>query len=197
MAPKRVLDLFCGAGGAAMGLHRAWPDAEITGVDIKPQPRYPFKFVLADALTFPLERYDFIWASPPCQAYTCVWRGQEHRRLSYPDLIGPVRERLAPHPLTVIENVPGAPLRADAMLEGSQFDLDIIRRRIFEIKGFIVPFELVRPQMRTVTSGGLACVAGHGCNNAWNLKPGRGRCKWRDLPENLKSKLRERNSVKG
>ena len=61
----RILDLFCGAGGAAMGLHRAFPDAEITGVDIKPQPHYPFKFVQADAMMFSLEGYDFIWASCP------------------------------------------------------------------------------------------------------------------------------------
>lgn len=48
----RVLDLFCKAGGAAMGLHRAWPDAEIVGVDIETQPRYPFTFVQGDAITF-------------------------------------------------------------------------------------------------------------------------------------------------
>ncbi|MGH9426769.1 MAG: class I SAM-dependent methyltransferase [Terriglobia bacterium] len=60
----KVLDLFCGAGGSAMGLHRAWPDAEIVGVDIKPQPRYPFTFIEADAMTFPLEGYDFNSAPP-------------------------------------------------------------------------------------------------------------------------------------
>jgi len=71
--PAAILDLFCGAGGAAMGLHRAWPEAEIVGVDLTPQPRYPFEFVQADALEFPLDGYDFIWASPP---YEC--RNRRH-----------------------------------------------------------------------------------------------------------------------
>jgi DNA (cytosine-5)-methyltransferase 1 len=195
--PRRVLDLFCGAGGAAMGLHRAWPDAKITGVDIKPQKNYPFNFVQADAMTFDLDGYNFIWASPPCQRYTRVWRGQLHKRANYPDLIDPVRNKLAGYPLSVIENVPGAPLRADAVLCGSQFDLDIVRVRIFELRGFTVPFQLVRPQSRIVSDGGLACVAGHGANNAYNLRRSRGLCKWRDLPADLKKRLLERNCAKG
>ena len=71
----KVLDLFCGAGGAAMGLHRAWPDADILGVDIVPQPRYPFRFIQADAMTFPLEDYDFVWASPPCHRLSVAHSG--------------------------------------------------------------------------------------------------------------------------
>src|SRR6266705_2652317 len=100
-----ALDLFCGAGGASMGLHRAGFD--VTGVDVRPQPRYPFAFVQADALDLPfdLQQFDFVWASPPCQHYTIVFRGQEHRRARHPALVAPVRALIARAPMSVIENV--------------------------------------------------------------------------------------------
>ena len=125
----RLLDLFCGAGGAAMGYHRAGFD-EIVGVDIKPQPHYPFEFVQADAMTFDLSGFDAIHASPPCQAYI-----QRNKNLAtkWPKLIEPVRQRLAETGLPyVIENVPGAPLDASLTLCGTMFGLLVLRHRIFE-----------------------------------------------------------------
>ncbi len=129
----KIIDLFCGAGGAAMGLHIAFPDAEITGVDINHQKRYPFKFIQADALTFPLGGYDFFWASPPCQAHSRL-RGINGKR--YDDFIEPTRIRFESEVIsgkpTVIENVMGAPLINPAMLCGSMFGLGVWRHRIFE-----------------------------------------------------------------
>ena len=127
----RVLDLFCGAGGAAMGLHRAWPDAEIVGVDIKAQPRYPFTFVQADATTYPLDGFDFIWASPPCQAYSALKGLTTTQR---PQLVGVIRERLeASGTPWIIENVVGADLKNPVQLCGSMFGLGVWRHRRFEM----------------------------------------------------------------
>jgi DNA (cytosine-5)-methyltransferase 1 len=133
MTPRRVLDLFCGAGGAAMGLHRAWPDAEIVGVDIKPQPRYPFTFVQTDAMTYPLDGFDFIWASPPCQHYSCVTKKCDRER--HPDLITLVRGKLSLSGFAyVIENVVGArrEMLFPTLLCGSMFGLRTQRHRLFE-----------------------------------------------------------------
>jgi DNA (cytosine-5)-methyltransferase 1 len=128
LKPK-ALDLFCGAGGASMGLHQAGFD--VTGVDIKPQPRYPFTFIQADAITFPLEGFDFIWASPPCQKHSAF--KHLHPQRKYECFIERTRERLSIcGGLWVIENVPGAPLRDPAILCGAMFGLDTYRHRLFE-----------------------------------------------------------------
>jgi DNA (cytosine-5)-methyltransferase 1 len=130
----KVLDLFCGAGGASMGLHRAWPDAWIVGVDIEDQPRYPFTFVRGDATKPPVEldAFDFIWASPLCQKF-CAYQRTGRVKEDYPDLIPPTRALLeASGKPYVIENVPGAPLRSPFMLCGSMFGLDVRRHRLFE-----------------------------------------------------------------
>ena len=139
-APKLVLDLFCGAGGAAMGLHRAWPEAEIVGVDIKPQPHYPFHFVQADAMTFPLNGFDFIWASPPCQGYTLMRHMGKRAGEGAPRLIDPVRRRIRNF-LHVIENVVGSPLIDPITLCGSMFNLGVRRHRLFESSFFIDDLE--------------------------------------------------------
>lgn len=125
----RLLDLFCGAGGAAMGYYRA--GFEVVGVDIKPQPRYPFEFHQADAMTYPLDGFDAIHASPPCQAYS---RAQRIRDNEHPDLIGPLRRRFVLSALPwVIENVPGSPLFDPVLLCGTMFkDLRVYRHRLFE-----------------------------------------------------------------
>lgn len=129
----RILDLCCKAGGASMGLHLAFPGAEIVGVDIEPQKRYPFTFVQADATTYPLAGYDLIWASPPCQSYSRATVQQRQDGVEYPDLLAILRMRLqASHLPYIIENVPLAPMQNAVMLCGQMFGIRVLRHRLFE-----------------------------------------------------------------
>lgn len=132
----RALDLFCCAGGVAMGLHRA--GFEVVGVDLKAQKRYPFEFHQADALTFPLDGFDFIWASPPCQGYTAMQHAPG--AIGAPKLIPRVRKRLQAFGVPwCIENVEEArwAMRDPQLLCGSMFGLgaqgcQLQRHRLFE-----------------------------------------------------------------
>lgn len=128
----KLLDLFCKAGGCSYGYSLAGFD--VTGVDIEPQPNYPFKFVQADALTFDLSGYDVIHASPPCQFATrlqAIWANKHE----HTNLIGATRERLKAAGVPyVIENVSTAKkyMIDPIMLCGTMFDLRVIRHRLFE-----------------------------------------------------------------
>ena len=135
MSRPRLLDLFCGAGGAAMGYHRAGFD--VVGVDIRPQPRYPFEFHQGDAMTWPLDGFDAIHASPPCQAYSVASNCRPGLRDEHPDLLAPTRARLeASGAWWVIENVPGAPMRTDYRLCGCMFGLRTAQRQLIRERWF-------------------------------------------------------------
>ncbi|MFI6325106.1 DNA cytosine methyltransferase [Nonomuraea sp. NPDC050556] len=149
---RQVLDLFCCAGGASMGYHLA--GFTVTGVDIAPQPRYPFTYLQADALEVLSDRkflaqFDLIHASPPCQAHTQAQPIQGRR---HPDLIAPTRRLLRTSGRQwIMENVPGAPLRPDLILCGSIFPelrdgpYGIKRHRWFEFSDMPDELALVPP----------------------------------------------------
>lgn len=138
---RRLLDLFCGAGGAAVGYHRAGFD--VVGVDIEPQPNYPFEFHQEDALDVlrcwemhngrcwtDWGDFDAMHASPPCQAYstTASLHDNEH-----PELYDITKDYLEGTGLPwVIENVIGAPYASGIVLCGSMFGLRVRRHRNFE-----------------------------------------------------------------
>lgn len=135
MTKPLLLDLFCGAGGAAEGYSLA--GFEVVGIDVEPQPNYPFEFVRRDAMRIPnsyLEKFDVVHASPPCQAYSdlAARTGNAH---AWPKLIKPVRKKLAASgKLTILENVEGAPMPEAFVLCGTMFDnLRVLRHRLFEV----------------------------------------------------------------
>lgn len=162
----RALDLFCGAGGAAMGLHRA--GFEVVGVDRNPQPEYPFEFHQADAVDFPLDGFDFIWASPPCQAHSTATRPDAKHK--YACFIAPTRERLRASGLPyIIENVLGAPLINPVMLCGVMFGLGVIRHRLFESNVPLVAPPHV-PHKGSIITGEYVTVAGHSGLPSWTIK---------------------------
>jgi DNA (cytosine-5)-methyltransferase 1 len=128
-----LLDLFSGAGGAARGYYDA--GFEVVGVDIAPQKNYPYRFIQANALTFPLDGFDVIHASPPCQDYSSGAHYGGKQQSKYPRLLGIMRKRLlgAGKPW-VLENVGGA--RPDmlnpVMICGTSLGLRVQRHRFFE-----------------------------------------------------------------
>ena len=134
----RILDLFCCAGGAGWGYHLAGFD--VVGVDIDPQPNYPFEFHQADALKYLLEHhdeFDAFHASPPCQAFT---NAQKIQKNDHPDYVTAIRAAFQLISISsetkkpwVIENVPGSPLVDPVELCGAMFDgLGTYRHRLFE-----------------------------------------------------------------
>lgn len=169
-----------------MGYHRAGFD--VVGVDLRPQPRYPFEFHQANAVAFDLRGFDFIHASPPCQAYTGfaeLNKKFQRPRLpgmsEHPRLIALMRERIAASGVPwVIENVPSptSDLRPTFTLCGSMFDLGVRRHRWFETS---VPF--AAPPCRHKEQGPVIGVYGHaGANRAVKkgVVTGRG---WKDHAE--------------
>lgn len=133
----KLLDLFCCAGGAGAGYSQAGFD--VTGVDINPQPRYPYRFIQADAVEYLREHgheYDAIHASPPCQAFSAMKHMPDAK--VHPELIEPTRELLQKLDVPwVIENVVGAPMNDPVVLCGTMFGLgaegfSLRRHRQFE-----------------------------------------------------------------
>jgi DNA (cytosine-5)-methyltransferase 1 len=128
-----------------MGYHRA--GFEVVGVDIEPQPHFPFEFHQGDAMTFPLDGFDAIHASPPCQAFTQFngkFRGESGRMESLPDLLSPTRERFAGLSMPwVIENVVGARdhMQTTILLHGGMFGLGVDRTRRFESNVLLMAIE--------------------------------------------------------
>ena len=129
----RVLDLFCNAGGAATGYARA--GFEVVGVDINPQPNYPFEFIQADVFDLParfLAQFDLGHGSPPCQHSAAITKGtNRHRQHLHPNLYPQTKALLErtgkPY---VIENPDSRP---DVVLCGEMFGLGVLRHRKFEL----------------------------------------------------------------
>lgn len=148
----RILDLFCCAGGAASGYHRAGFDVYGIDKDPKMSRDYPFNSRLGDVMDEllshvygikdrpPLPHFDAIHASPPCQAHTALTKGTNKETHSYEDLIGETRHWLQrigkPY---IIENVEQSTVRPDLKLCGEMFGLRVLKHRNFELGGFTVP----------------------------------------------------------
>lgn len=157
----KVLDLYCCSGLAAEGMLRN--DVIVVGVDIKHPSYYPGHLLMADVLELPIDfvrMFDFVAASPPCQAFSIASAVPLSKGYSYPNLIPATRELLIESGVPgYIENVPQAPIRNDLMLCGSMFNLNVRRHRVFELVNW---FCLTSPQLCNHPSKGgvIDTVAG-------------------------------------
>ena len=188
MTRPKLLDAYCGGGGAGHGYHRAGFD--VVGVDKVPRPNYPFEFIQADALEVLADRkflaqFDAIHASPPCQFKALATLSQRLDGAEYPDLIAPTRALLEANfdGPWVIENVPDAPLRPDIRLCGCMFGLELPgigylkRERWFETSwhGFYL-------EMPHTHRGRAISIAGHGTPSWMRARTGHiGVAEWRQV----------------
>jgi DNA (cytosine-5)-methyltransferase 1 len=175
-----ALDLFCGAGGASKGIHDAGFN-DVVGVDNTPGLNYPYEYYIEDAVDFMamgLSDFDFIWASPPCQAYSWSSACRRNEGVEYSDLVEITRHYLKksgkPY---IIENVVGAPLIDPVMLCGTMFpgQLKVFRHRLFESN---VPLKVDmecaheghEAKKRRDDAGDFFTVAGHwvGTTTEWS-----------------------------
>ena len=174
----RILDLYCGGGGASVGMLNAGA-SHITGVDIEYQPEYPamdlfragsFSFLQANVLDLDvafIKTFHFVWASPPCQAYSYAAHRWRNSGRTWPDLLDDTRQILLQARVPfVIENVAGAPMRHDLMLCGEMFGLKVIRHRYFELHGFSAAQPEHIKHRGMVKDGHYVTVAGNGGNYA-------------------------------
>lgn len=173
-APLRAVDLFCCAGGAAVGLNRAG-FAIIDGYDIEPQQSYPYRFHLGNALDADLSKADFVWASPPCQKHTAINHGKKGELECF---IERTRAKLkawgGPY---IIENVPQAPLENPLVLCGSMFGLGVLRHRIFESN---IPLRAPGPcaHKGNVADGTYVSVHGGGQRSTHKIPYAQQRPRW-------------------
>jgi DNA (cytosine-5)-methyltransferase 1 len=173
----KLLDICCGGGGAAIGYAQAAAELglsiEITGVDLAPQPNYPFTFVQADGVEYLRqlvahgnpEGFTHIHSSPPCQEFSVSTYPMRKAGKQYPNILPEVQALVAAAQIpAVIENVPLAPIRADVVLRGDMFGLRVLRRRHFELHGWFMLSPCMPAQVGTVQAGDYATVAGTGSN---------------------------------
>lgn len=165
----KLLDLCCKAGGCSMGYYQAAIDLgleiEITGVDIEPQPNYPFNFIQSDAVEYfqnNHQNYTHFHASPPCQNYTNSTSQYRKEGKKYRDNLADIQllfNSCTTKP-AVIENVMQAPIRGDIILQGNQFGLKVIRRRKFELINWFALSPGIDSYSGSVKSGDYVSVFG-------------------------------------
>jgi DNA (cytosine-5)-methyltransferase 1 len=186
----KLLDIYCGAGLAALGYKQA--GFHVTGVDIHRKSTYAGDvFVLADALEILADlkycrRFDAIHASPPCQLYSQSTAQFRAAGKEYADLVAPTRKLLDSIGLPyVIENVPNAPVRPDIVLHGWMFGLHVMRKRVFELGGWWMMQPGIPKRRGSVRSGDFITIIGK-----------QGYRKYKGLPRNWRPKFDQGSGLK-
>jgi DNA (cytosine-5)-methyltransferase 1 len=177
MKKIKLLDMFCGAGGAAMGYYKRAIEMgfeiEITGIDLYDQPNYPFNFIKDDAISYAtryINYFTHVHASPPCQKWSCSTAFQRASGKIYLDYIQPTRDIIEMSGLPgIIENVPQAPIYPDVVLRGDMFGLKVLRKRHFELINWFCMNPSMPKKIGSVMNGDYVSVFGKG---AW-IKSGK------------------------